>query len=238
MRIMTGANVLGIIPARHGSKGLPGKNVKLLCGKPLIAWAAEAAIASSTLSEVMCSTDSQEIAAIAEQVGLSVPFLRPGELAQDDSLIVDVLCHALGWFKEFGREFDYLCLVQPTSPFITARDINAAVKMAVEKDADTVITGYDCGQKHPSTMFTLGDKSEVNWITPTEKRMARRQDLKTVYIRSGLVYVCKADMILNKKTIYGEKMFVLEVPESRSMSIDTEFDFRIVEALMKMNQCE
>lgn len=227
---------LGLIPARGGSKGLPRKNIRLFAGRPLIHWSCRAAIRSDELDAVICSTDSEEIANVARNAGVSVPFMRPAELAADTSLIVDVAKHVLLRLASAGRHFDYVCLIQPTSPLISAEDIDRAVRLARQRDADTVISGFACGQKHPATMFRTDEQGAVQWLLPVKERMARRQDLPPVFIRSGLVYVFRSEMVIQTGTLYGDKVFAVEVPEERAISIDSELDFQIAEFLFGIQQ--
>ena len=225
-------SVLGLIPARSGSKGIPDKNIKQICGRPLIAWACEAALNARTLDKIVCSSDSAKIIEITEANGVKAPFIRPSYLAQDNTLIVDVICHALEWLKDGGENYDYICLIQATSPLVQPEDIDRAVQIALTHNADTVICGYNSGQRHPTAMFTMGNAGEVEWLLDSNKRMARRQDLPNIFMRSGLVYVFRSDMLLKTKQLYGSKVYAVEVPEERAISIDTELDFTIVEVLL------
>jgi CMP-N-acetylneuraminic acid synthetase len=225
--------VLGVLPARGGSKGIPGKNLKPLVGKPLIAWSAKALSQANEVETKICSTDDQRIAEVARASGLCVPWLRPADLALDDTLVVDVIEHALqAMLISSGISYTHVALVQATSPTVTAIDIDAAIRLAIETDADTVITGFHAGQRHPSTMYTIGSDGEVQWLLEQSHQMARRQDLSTIFIRTGLVYVIKTDVILSKHSIYGERIRSLIIPESRSITIDEEFDFRLAEFLL------
>lgn len=221
---------LGIIPARIGSKTVAKKNLRKLGGRPLIQWAAQAALDSEKIDRLICSADSEEILKVVRELGVETPFVRPPELAEDKSLVVDVMIHAL---KELDEDYDYVCLIQPTSPFVEAEDLDAAIDMAYQKEADTVICGYDCGQKHPSTMFSRNEDGSVNWFIQDKNRMARRQDLSQIYLRGGLVYVFRTSMLLNDRKIYGDRVYSIVVPEERAFSIDTEFDFAMAEFISK-----
>lgn len=224
--------VLGIITARGGSKGLTRKNLRPLGGQPLIAWVCQAAKRAKSIDRLICSTDSPEIAEVVAKTGVEVPFLRPAELAQDETLIVDVLCHALRWLEESGETYDYICLIQPTSPFLLPEDIERAVACAAETRADSVITGYRCGQRHPAAMFTMNPEKQVSWLLPAEQRVIRRQDLPPVFMRSGLVYLIRVRQLLEEGRFYGPSVHAFEVPSERAISIDSEEDLSFAEYLI------
>lgn len=226
--------VLGLLPARGGSKGIPEKNVRPLHGRPLIAWAAEALCSSSSVHRAICSTDDMEIAKAAAASGLEVPWMRPAEFSQDSSLVVDVILHALeALAREGDINYDYVALVQATSPTVTTADIDAAVSMAIAKQADTVVTGFHVGQRHPATMFSLSAENQVSWLLNEEQRMSRRQDLPDYFIRTGLVYVVSTETLMQQRSIYGERIFCLVVPEERALTIDEERDFQMAEFLLR-----
>jgi CMP-N,N'-diacetyllegionaminic acid synthase len=234
---MSQARVLGLLPARGGSKGVPGKNLRLLAGKPLIAWAAEALAKAKIPSRKIVSTDDPLIADAAKKSGLEIPWLRPEEFATDTSPVVDVIEHALLQLKtDHDESYTHVALVQATSPTVSPEDIDAAISLAVEGDADTVITGFPAGQRHPSTMYSLKSDNEVDWLFEDKQRMARRQDLPSVYIRTGLVYIIRTELILNKKTVYGDRILALTISEERSLTIDEEQDFRLAEFQIKQIQ--
>jgi CMP-N,N'-diacetyllegionaminic acid synthase len=226
-------SVLGVIPARGGSKAVPKKNIRSLGGKPLIAWACEAAMAARNIDRLVCSTDSEEIATICRSYGVETPFMRPPELATDHALILDVLRYTLEKLDPTAKEFSHVCLVQATSPFVTGEMLDAGISLAREKDADTVITGTPCGQQHPSTMFTKDDASAVSWLLPDEQRMKRRQDFPPVFVRCGAVYVFRAALIRDQRKLYGERIFALETSHERAMTIDTVLDFKLAEFFLK-----
>nr|WP_246717890.1 acylneuraminate cytidylyltransferase family protein [Rhizobium aethiopicum] len=226
--------VLGLLPARGGSKGLPRKNVRPLNGRPLIDWAGKALSASSSVRRAICSTDDPEIARAAIASGLEVPWMRPPEISHDSSLVVDVILHALDALaREGDLDYEYVALVQATSPTVTTGDIDSAVAMAITKQADTVITGFHAGQRHPATMFSLSANDEVTWLLDDEQRMSRRQDLPDYFIRTGLVYVISTETLVQRRSIYGERIFCLVVSEERALTIDEERDFQIAEFLLR-----
>ncbi len=230
---MSEVRVLGLLPARSGSKGVPGKNLRPFRGRPLLSWAAAALASAKTPARRICSTDDQAIAQVAVSAGLEVPWLRPAVLAGDTSLVVDVIAHALQALQTGGdASYTHVALVQATSPTVTAGDIDAAVNLAVEGEADTVITGFPAGQNHPAIMFSLAQDRSVRWLFEGRQLTARRQDFPPIFVRTGLVYVMRASVVTEKRSIYGDRILALTVPEERSLTIDTERDFRLGEYLV------
>ncbi len=219
-------NVLGLIPARAGSKSIPKKNLVDLGGRPLIAWTIEAAM-NSSLSRVIVSTDSNEIAAVCKSFGAEVPYMRPEEISKDDSLSIDVVIHALDTLKE---EFDSVMLLQPTSPFRAVSDINNAVQLLAE--ADSVISVKAVEGMHPARMkFINTDGYLVDPVFAEEVENMPRQQLAPLYIRNGAIYLTKTDSI-SQRTFKGTKSKALIMPSLRSTNIDTEFDLQIARALL------
>ena len=226
--------VLGILPARGGSKGIPGKNLRNLLGKPLLGWSAEALVGVDRIEKKICCTDDQEIADAARDFGLEIPWIRPESLAQDDTLVIDVISHALDRFlSDEKSSYSHVVLVQATSPTVTSEDIDAALELAVETNADTVITGFDAGEKHPARMFHIDANGSVSWFSQEPQRMVRRQDLKPVFIRTGLVYVMKTETIQSYGSIYGPDTKAIVVPEPKAVNIDVEEDFALAENYLR-----
>jgi len=225
--------VLGILPARGGSKGIVGKNLHELAGKPLLAWAGEALLNAKSLSKCICSTDSEEIAICAKQLGLEVPFIRPENLSGDTAKIVDVILHALNFFSDLGFDFSHVALVQATSPTVNSEDIDAAVEIAIREDADTVFSGYKATSSHPSLMYSLEPNHQVSWLLKEGFHEKRRQEFKDIFIRSGLIYVIKTEVLFQKKSIYGDKLHSYEIEENRAITIDEEQDLEWAEFLFK-----
>ena len=230
---MENKKVLGIIPARGGSKGIKNKNLINLLGKPLISYVCNAAKEANCFNELILSSDNKKIISTAKKFGIDAPFLRPKELAKDETLIIEVISHALEWFEKKRKiKFDYICLLQPTAPLAKKEDYEKAVKMAIDNNADTVITTYKCGQLHPSIMYTKDKNGKVDWFVKKLgwKAMSRRQDLPPIYMRSGIVYVFKSNMIIKDKKLYGDKIFSIEVDETRgSIDINNKFDLKMAE---------
>lgn len=230
-----GKTFLAIIPARGGSKGLPGKNIKELCGKPLIAWSVEAGLGSKYIDEVMVTTDSEEIARVARQFGASVPFLRPSELATDTATSFDVIKHVLQFYEgEGGRRFDYIVLLEPTSPLRDAGDVDAAIEQLLSSPSASSIVGIcKTESQHPAFLVKKGNENFLLGYENSDMKVLRRQDISDVYFFEGSVYVSKVDALLENKTFYHGATLGYEVPKWKSPEIDDIDDFIMVEALMQ-----
>lgn len=230
--IATPARCIAIIPARGGSKRLPGKNLKPLCGKPLIAWTIEAARGSRSLGEILVSTDSPAIAETAAAAGASAPFLRPPELASDTASTFDVVAHALDYLRRGnGREFEYTLLLQPTSPLRTSADIDAAFRLLEAKRADGVVSV--CAMDHsPLWSNVLPPDLSMAGFLRDEVAGARSQDLPVHYRINGAIYLCRTERMLREKTFFfKDNCFAHVMPKERSQDIDDESDFAIAEFL-------
>ena len=195
---------LAIIPARGGSKGLPGKNIKELCGKPLIAWSIEAGLKSNYLDEVMVTTDYQNIADVSKQYGASVPFLRPDELASDTATSFDAIKHTIEYYNELNKEFDYIVLLEPTSPLREVSDIDKAIEILLDSDADSIVGICKTEDQNPAFLVLKNEKSFISGYENKEMKVLRRQDIKDVYFFEGTIYISKTNVLLDKKTFYHE----------------------------------
>lgn len=230
--------ILAIIPARGGSKGLPQKNIKPLLGKPLIAWTIEAVKNSKYVDRIIISTDDKEIANICNNFGVPVPFLRPKELAKDNTPIVDVVLHLLRYLKtteNYSPGFIALC--QPTSPLRTSYDMDKAFEMLfANKRADAVISITEVSE-NPYWMRVLADDNFIDYFLKHNYRDYRRQDLPSVYIVNGALYICKTDIFLKNKTFTPERTIGYVMPRSRSVDIDDIFDFKTTELILSEQRC-
>jgi len=225
---------LAIIPARGGSKGLPGKNIKELCGKPLIAWSIEAGLKSKYLDEVVVSTDYQDIADIAKSYGASVPFLRPDFLASDTATSFDAVKHTIDYYKnELGKEFDYIVLLEPTSPLREVSDIDNAIKKLLDSKANSIVGISKTEDQNPAFLIEKDKNNFISGYENKDMKVLRRQDIRDVYFFEGSVYVSKTDVLLNKKTFYHDKTIGYEVPKWKSLEIDDIYDFIMIETIMK-----
>ncbi len=224
--------VLGLIPARGGSKGVPRKNIRLLAGKPLLQYTAEAALAATRLSRVLLSTDNPEIAEVGIKCGLDVPFLRPAELAQDTTPTLPVIQHALRWLMERDDNFDAVCLMQPTSPLRTAALIDSCIQLFEQYQADCVVTMLAVPEKYnPHWVYLSDEQGFLHLSTGERDPISRRQDLPPAYHREGSVYVSRSSVILQNNSLYGEKIIGYLVKSPLSVNIDTLEDWALAETL-------
>jgi N-acylneuraminate cytidylyltransferase/CMP-N,N'-diacetyllegionaminic acid synthase len=224
---------LGLITARGGSKGLPRKNILPLAGKPLIAWTIEAALQSNLLSRVIISTDDPEIADVGRKCGAEVPFLRPDELAQDNSPSIASVFHSIHWLADHENYCpEYVMLLQPTSPLRSPEDIQRTIQIIQEHKADSVVS-VTAVHQHPYWMKTIiPDGKLVDFLT-TERSYARRQDLPTAYALNGAIYLTKRDVLLARGSFYGDNTFAYVMPSECSIDIDTPWEFHLAELILK-----
>lgn len=228
--------VLGIIPARGGSKGVPRKNVKLLCGKPLLAYTAEGALRSQMLSKVVLTTDDDEIAEIGKSLGLEVPFLRPAELAEDTTPTLPVVVHALHQMEERGENFDAICLLQPTNPLRRVEDIDACIQLLQETRADSVISVLRVPDTYnPRWVYWKNDRGELTLCTGEKEPVPRRQDLPAAFCRDGTIYATRTDTVMIKNSLYGQAIHGYEILPEFSSNIDTVDDWKEIESRINMS---
>jgi N-acylneuraminate cytidylyltransferase/CMP-N,N'-diacetyllegionaminic acid synthase len=214
-----------LIPARGGSKGLPGKNIKSFQGKPMIEHSIAMAKKSSLVEDVFVSTDCEEIVKVAKQAGAKVPFLRPTELASDTSLAIDAYLHFIHYYQTNIKKLNEIMILLPTSPLRVVDDINKGIKLFYEKDADSVIS---CVKMNHPLSWIRDINSDGRLTVPIESNMKNRQDDKVMYLPNGSIYIFKTS-ILEKKLYYTDKTYALEMPRERSVDIDTELDFFLAE---------
>jgi len=232
MKPLTKTEILAIIPARGGSKGVPRKCLKDLAGKPLIAYTIEAALDSNLVTRVVVTTDDTEIAEVARNFGAEVPFLRPSFLAEDTTPTFPVVAHAVNFLMtEQGYKPDLLVLLQPTSPLRQATHIDEAITQLLVSGADSVVS--ICNAKdHPYWLKELqGDR--VCDFLKAKPLVLRRQDLPQVYILNGAIYISRTDVIVNRQCLLGEDTRGYIMDEEHSVDIDTPLDFLLAEALIK-----
>lgn len=229
--------VLGILPARSGSKGIKNKNLRLLLGKPLLSWPARALADARGIDIKICSTDSQDIAKVAIQSGLEVPFLRPADLATDDSGVIDAIQHALRWFEERGDVFSHVVLVQATSPTVNSADIENGLKIIREDHADSVVTAVEVPPHfHPAVLFEGSIDARVSWLMGNAETSRRRQDWSRYLARVGLLYIFSVNDILERGVLWGDKICYLEVNQYRAINIDLEEDLTRAEQFFSTNR--
>lgn len=215
--------VLGIIPARGGSKGVPRKNVRMLGGKPLICHSIDAAKASKSVSHFLVSTDNPEITEVAKSWGAEV-LPRPAELAQDTTPMPDVIHHVL---RERGSGFDIILLLQPTCPQRTSEDIDAALALFNDSKVQSVMSVYQVEDHHPGRMYKVAG-GRLAPLFP-ELIAARRQDLPAIFHRNGAIYACRVDHFKRTGFLWDEQPVPYVMPRDRSLNIDDPFDFEIAE---------
>lgn len=218
--------VLGLIPARGGSKGVPGKNKRVVGGRPLIQFSIDVAQASGALTDIAVTTDDEEIAAIARRAGVTA-IARPHDIAEDNSPVIDAIRHALA---ELGQVFDAIVLLQPTTPLRTAADLDAAVELYFNHGANPVCSVLRCEDSHPARMYTT-ENGALRPLMP-EWATTRRQELPPVYHRNGALYVF-GHAEVDSGNMITERMTPYVMPEERSINIDTELDFLLLQAMLE-----
>jgi len=229
-------NILGLIPARGGSKGLPRKNIKPLLGKPLIAWTIEQALASKYLDKVVVSTDDKEITEISKKYGAEIPFVRPKELAEDNAKGIDVVLHTIDWLKENDKkkQYDLIILLQPTSPLRKSDDIDRAIELLFLKEAKAIVSVCEVDH-HPLWANTLPEDGCMKNFIRQEVMNKNRQELPIFYRLNGAIYLVYCDYIKEQESFFGEKTFAYIMPKERSIDIDNEIDFKLAQILVKNN---
>lgn len=225
-------NILGIIPARGGSKGFPRKNLALLKGRPLLSYTCEAALRSRTLTGVILSTDDPEMERVGRECGVDVPFIRPADLAKDDTAMVDVIQHAVLWIRENRRETpDILVVLQPTSPLRRAEHIDGAVELLSAKDADTVVSVIEVPhQFSPVSLMSISEGRLVPASSGTS--IFRRQDKPKIYARNGPAVLATRRETVEAGSLYGATILPLEMSRADSIDIDSAEDMALAEFWM------
>ena len=223
---------IAYIPARGGSKGIPGKNIRSLLGRPLISYTIAAALESQCFGRVFVSTDSDEIADVARGCGAWIPFLRDGKFAQDTTLIMDTIMDDMRRLREMGETFDTFCLLQPTSPLRSADDIRAAVELC-ERYSEGVV-GVSPVNEHPLLMRTMSSDGRLNRIMPIPTS-ARRQDMPAVYRVNGAIY-CLPTKQLIPGTVLADSPRGIVMPEESGVDIDAIDDFVQAEKILRNRQ--
>lgn len=225
--------MIALIPARGGSKGLPGKNIKNLCGKPLIAHTIEAALKAEGIERVIVTTDSEEIAAVAREYGAEVPFLRPAALAGDTSSAVDVYLHAVDFLeKESGRSIEKFMVLLPTAPLRNSVNIEQALRQFYEKNAETLISMREA-ETPISWYYEMNIEGRVkNLGLDAENAVKNRQVNKKYYIPNGAIYILDKELLKEKRTYYSENTVAYLMSAEQSVDIDCELDFKMAELLL------
>ena len=222
--------LLALIPARGGSKGIPRKNIRPFCGKPLLQWSIDAALAAACVDQVVVSTDDSEIADLAKAGGAEVPFLRPAELATDRAPGIAPVLHAL---EHLPRVSDVL-LLQPTSPLRTSADIEAIVALCQQAGCESAVS-LTPSAKHPAWMYKL---SQERWLEPLLDldEIDCRQLLPPAYVLNGALYLASREFLRREQVFIAAGTIGYLMPPERSMDIDTQLDWNLAEFLMKQQQ--
>lgn len=227
--------LLGIIPARGGSKGVPGKNIKSLGGKPLLQYTWETAKQSSVFSKIIVSSDNEDIINVSKNLGIEVPFRRPQSLSKDNSGSLGVVKHALEYFIECGEVYDAVCILQPTTPFRTVELITECFESFKTKKVDSIVSVREVPhQFHPNWVF---EETELGYLNKVIKEplISGRQELKTAYYRDGQIYITKSKTVLEHDSLYGEKTSFVVSSNAPYVNIDTMDDWKKAEQLLKEN---
>lgn len=226
------ASSVALITARGGSKRIPGKNLRSLGGKPLIAWTIEAALGARTVSRVLVSTDDEKIAEVAERAGAEVPFLRPAALSDDTSAHYDVVAHALDWLEsEQGQPPELLCLLQPTSPLRVSSDIDGLMGLVEASGADS---GFTVSKVpiHPAYMYRLNADGWAQSYLPRPKKYLRSQDLEPLYYVNGAAYVLRPATFRQRRSVLCNRPISYVMPPERAVDIDEEYDLALAQSLL------
>lgn len=226
--------ILGLVCARGGSKGVKNKNIRKLNGTPLIAYSINILKKWGKASRIVCSTDSPEIAKIANEYGAATPFMRPVELATDTASKIPVLQHALRYCEEYdGAHYDTIIDLQPTSPLRKVHDLDDALAEFLKSNADVLYSVYESKVNPYFTLVELDAKGNAHLSKKLERDVVRRQDAPEVYAMNGSIYIYRRDYLLQAEELHCENERIYVMDEISSVDIDSELDFMIAECLMK-----
>ena len=233
--MIEGKSVIALIPARGGSKGLPRKNVLPVADYPLVAWPIMAAKNSQYIDRIICSTDDEEIAAAAIEAGADVPFLRPSELAADTASSIDVVLHALDSMEESGQVFDYIVLLEPTSPLTESHDIdNGLLSLFSKRDlADSIVGVSKVESTHPDYDVRISSQGLISPYVVTDfKELKRRQEIEPLFFLDGSFYISEVIAFRKYLSFYHERTLASIMPRWKSFEIDEFVDLVCVEAIL------
>ena len=232
--MIDGKKIIAIVPARQGSKGLAKKNIIDFLGKPLLVWSIEAALQSNYVDRIIVSTDSTEIAGVGEKFGADIPFIRPSYLSEDSSTSVDVICHAIEFMSEkLGENFDFVILLEPTSPLRTSEDVDLALeKLIGSPDARSLVSVGESESQHNTLQFNITE-SEFISVEPASKKFVhmRRQDLARSYFLDGSIYLSYIHTLFEFASFVHGKTLTLSLPKWKNIEIDDEYDYVMALAL-------
>ena len=226
--MINGKSVLAVIPARGGSKGLPGKNILPLAGKPLIAWSIEAAHESKYIDKCIVSTDDKEIAGVAKKHGCEVPFMRSAELSTDDANSNNVFLHALDMLE---NQYDIVMVLQPTSPLRKTEDIDTALELMLNQNKPALVSV--CEASKPLQWHrTINKDGTLEPVFSRDASLTNRQDQSLTYVPNGALFIAEAKFFKKEKTFYTESTLAYVMPPDKSVDIDNQIDFLVTEALV------
>lgn len=224
--MIKGKSVLAVIPARGGSKGVPRKNIRELAGKPLIAWTIEEAKKSKYIDRLILSSEDEEIIDVAKKWGCEVPFVRPKELAQDETPGIEPVLHAVNMLTGY----DYVVLLQPTSPLRNSEDIDGSIEMCLYKQALSCVSVTEV-DKNPYWMYFLNAKNHMEPVINNSRNYKNRQEIPRIYALNGSVYISNIEQLIAVKSFVESKTIAYPMPKIRSVDIDDEVDFQVAEYL-------
>lgn len=225
--------ILGVIPARGGSKGIPGKNIKLLGGKPLLSYTWNSASESKLLTRTILSTEDDKIIEVAQSLNIEVPIKRPSRLAKDNTPTLFVIIHLLKYLKKKNKFYDAVCLLQPTAPFRRENLIDEAISKFLETGVDSLVSVREIPhQFNPHWVFEEKD-GILKIATGEEKIVSRRQDLPIAYHRDGAIYITKTEVILNEGSLYGKKIGYIDTSNDPHINLDTPKDWQEAENMLR-----
>lgn len=228
--MINNAKVLAVIPARGGSKGLPGKNIKPFCGRPLIHWTIDQAKDSAYIDDIIVSTDCTSIRKVVNQLGEFTPYMRPAHLASDSASMVDVIIDIMGRYPKYV----FVVVLQPTSPLRSASDIDRAFEVLVQKNADSCVSVCKV-DKSPYWMYTMNNVKQLEPILEQKKDISCRQHLPSVYALNGAIYLCRCSWLKHSKFFVTADTVAVSMPKSRSVDIDSLDDFNYAEYLSTLS---
>lgn len=231
--MIEGRKVLALIPARGGSKGLPRKNLRSLCGRPLIQWSIDIALACNEIDAVVVSTDDKQIAEVAAAAGAELPFLRPSTLSGDTTSSIEVIIHALDFLENNGRTFDIVLLLEPTSPLREVTDIQLALQRMVDNESAAIVSVCRAGSTHPAFIFRTTSHGRLKPFLSSLPTGLRRQEIETMFYLDGTLYASTVKALQEQRSFYHDDTLAYEVSKWKALEIDDMDDFQMVEAIVK-----
>lgn len=228
--------ILAFIPARGGSKGVKNKNIRIINGKPLIAYTIEAAKGVKLFEDIIVSTDSEDIAYVSKKYGADVPFLRPSYLADDNSAVIDTIIYLINEMKnKFNKEYDIIVVLQPTSPLRCEKHIREGINKFIEKNADFLVSVCEC-EHSPLWCNTLDSEGRMDYFIKEEIKNKNRQELPKYYRLNGALYIGKVESVINNRGFIGKNSYSYIMSNESSIDIDSELDLRIAEVFLKLEK--